>query len=77
MNRIISGIIIVLFLSCGHSKKNVVAVKFNNIENFYKNGFPNDSLVKYFPFELFQDALENEMSDTSCLKIYSYMVSLR
>lgn len=57
MNRIILGIIILLFLSCGHSKKDLVVVKFKSIENCNENGIPKDSLVKYYPLELFQDTI--------------------
>ncbi|MDD4993571.1 MAG: hypothetical protein PHR83_15195 [Paludibacter sp.] len=55
MNRVILGFIVLLFLSCGHSKKDFVAVDFREIKDCNKNGIPNDSSVEYYPIELFRD----------------------
>ncbi|MBV5281932.1 MAG: hypothetical protein JZU53_05790 [Paludibacter sp.] len=57
MNRVILGFIILLFLSCGHSKKDIIAVEFRALENCDKNGIPNDSLAKYYPIELYLDTI--------------------
>ena len=57
MNRLIFGIIILVFLSCGHSKKDLVVVEFKSIGNCDENGIPRDSLFKYYPIELYQDTI--------------------
>ena len=67
MNRILLGIIILLFFSCNHLKKDLVVVEFKNSINCNKNGIPCDSLIKYYPIEVFQDTM---LSD---LRMYSYM----
>lgn len=57
MNRVILGFIILFFLSCGHSKKDLVVVDFREIKGCNKNGISRDSSVSYFPTELFHDTV--------------------
>lgn len=57
MNRVILGFIILLFLSCGHSKKDFVVVDFREIKGCNDNGIPRDSSVNYFPTELLHDTV--------------------
>lgn len=72
MNKVILGFIILLFLSCGHSKKDFVVVEFKEVKDCNKNGIPNDSSVGYFPIDLFRDTF-SEFTNTSDLRMYSYM----
>lgn len=72
MNKVIFGFIILLFSSCGHSKKDFVVVEFKEIKDCNKNGIPNDSSVGYFPIDLFRDTF-SEFTKTSDLRMYSYM----
>lgn len=65
MYKVILGLIILFFLSCGHSKRDFVTVDFRTIESTNELGLSQDLTVKYFPIELFQD--------TTLLKTYSYM----
>src|ERR1035437_2362252 len=75
MNRVIFGLIIFLFLSCGHSKKGLVAVEFKDIRNSNEYGIPHDSSVVYFPVELFRDTdtFKIETKHTTFLEVNSYM----
>jgi len=55
MNKVILGFIILLFSSCGHSKKDFVVINFRVANDCNKKGIPNDSSVEYYPIELFRD----------------------
>lgn len=57
MNRVILGIVIVLFFSCKESKKDLIAIEFKYVENCDVNGITNDPFVKHYPTELYQDTI--------------------
>jgi hypothetical protein len=68
MNRVILGFIILFLLSCGHSKKNFVAVDFREIKCCNKNGISNDSSVEYYPIELFRDTFSGFFNGYSIIR---------
>lgn len=72
MNRIILGLIILLFGSCAHPKTDFILVEFRNTVNCNKTGIPSDSAVEYYPIAFFRDTF-SVFIDTSELKMYSYM----
>jgi hypothetical protein len=57
MNRIILGLVVILFFSCKESKKDIIAVDFKYIDNCDENGITNDPFVKYYPTKLYQDTI--------------------
>lgn len=70
MNRLILGFIILFFLSCEHSKKDLVAVDFREVKGCNENGIPLDSSVSYFPTELFHDTVRGFYNGNSITRFY-------
>ncbi|HET7733552.1 MAG TPA: hypothetical protein VFK73_06905, partial [Paludibacter sp.] len=57
MNRLIIALIVLSFLGCRHSDKDIICVNFRSVTNCDNNGIPRDSFTYYFPPELFTDTI--------------------